>query len=430
MQASTAPKTGERNPCDRFKNVTCPFCGMLCDDLEIERNDRGLEVLKNGCGRAVAGFERQLPPAPPLVGGKEVLLSDAISEAAQIIRQADLPLYGGLATDVDGMRAAMSLADRTGGVVDHALSEAQYRNFQVLQSTGWTTSTLTETRNRADLIIVVGTDVHRLHPRFFERIVCPAESMFDVTPARRTVVFIGKDLDRSCASGKTIGDVINLPCDRVGEVLGVLRARLKGFRVADKALPGIELAEIDALAEHCRKANYGVVVWAPPSLDFPHAEIVVEQITGLVKDLNQSTRFAGLSLGGNEGAITAGAVCAWQSGYPLRTSYASGAPDYDPYRYHISRMLAAGEGDVLTWIASIGTELVPPPTDIPTIVLGTPGLKLPKAPDVFIPIGTPGVDHAGRLIRVDNVVSLPLQDLGRAELPRAADVLAAIEAAL
>jgi formylmethanofuran dehydrogenase subunit B len=49
---------------------------------------------------------------------------------------------------------------------------------------------------------------------------------------------------------------------------------------------------------------------------------------------------------------------------------------------------------------------------------------------VFIPVGTPGVDHAGRLVRCDSVVSLPLKNLHRAELPRAADVLAAIEAAL
>jgi formylmethanofuran dehydrogenase subunit B len=34
------------------------------------------------------------------------------------------------------------------------------------------------------------------------------------------------------------------------------------------------------------------------------------------------------------------------------------------------------------------------------------------------------------LIRCDNVVSLPLKNLGRAELPRAANVLAAIEAAI
>ena len=177
----------------------------------------------------------------------------------------------------------------------------------------------------------------------------------------------------------------------------MLRARLRGFRVAPIRIGGVTLAKIDALAELCRKANYGVVVWSPPSLDFPFAELTVDQITGLVKDLNQTGRFAGLSLGGAEGGTTAGAVSTWQSGFPLRVSYASGAPDYDPYRYAIARMLAGGEGDLLVWIASFSPDLAPPPTKVPTIVLGTPGLKLAKAPAVFIPVGTPGVDHAGTL---------------------------------
>ena len=80
--------------------------------------------------------------------------------------------------------------------------------------------------------------------------------------------------------------------------------------------------------------------------------------------------------------------------------------------------------------ASILHRLAKGAADIPTIVLGTPGLKLPRQPAVFIPVGTPGVDHAGRLVRCDSVVSLPLKNLHRAELPRTADVLAAIEAAL
>jgi formylmethanofuran dehydrogenase subunit B len=71
-----------------------------------------------------------------------------------------------------------------------------------------------------------------------------------------------------------------------------------------------------------------------------------------------------------------------------------------------------------------------PATDLPTIVLGTPGLKLTQPATVFIPVGTPGVDHAGRMIRVDNVVSLPLKDLGRSALPRVPDILASIQAAL
>jgi formylmethanofuran dehydrogenase subunit B len=433
MPSSSArkAKTG-RAGAELFENVTSPFCGTLPDDLTVERTDKGLKVVNNGCNQSVAGFERKLPPSSPQIGGKDVDLNRAVKEAAKLIGKAKLPLFGGLATDVEGMRAVLALAERSGGVVDHALSEAQYRNFKIVQSTGWIMSTLTETRNRADLIIIAGSDIHQLHPRFFETIVSPPDSMFDVTAPRRTVVFIGKGLDRSGAKGERVGEVIALNCkpEQAGEVVGVLRARLRGFRIKPLEIDGVTLADVDALAERCKGAKYGVVVWAPPSLNFPFAELAVEQFTGLLKDLNQTTRFAGLSLGGGEGAITAAAVCTWISGYPLRVSYATGAPDYDSYRWNIGRMLKDGEGDLLVWIASISPDLAPPDTKLPTIVLGTPGLKLAKQPQVFIPVGTPGVDHAGRLVRVDNVVSLPLKDLGRAELPPTADVLAAIEAAL
>jgi formylmethanofuran dehydrogenase subunit B len=433
MPEPTARKSkGERGAKELFENVTNPFCGTLPDDLVVERTGQGLKVVKNGCVRSVAGFERKLPKALPQVDGKDVSLDETVKHAAKLIGKAKLPMFGGLATDVEGMRAVLALAERAGGIVDHALSEAQYRNFKILQSTGWTTTTLTETRNRADLFIIAGSDIHTLHPRFFERIVSPPDSMFDVTAPKRTVVFIGKGLDRSGAKGFGIGEVVTLACkdEQAGDVVALLRARLHGFRVKPPKSLGVTLAEIDALADRCRNAHYGVVVWAPPALNFPHAELAVEQFTGLVKDLNQTIRFAGLSLGGAEGAITAGAVCTWISGYPLRVSYGDGAPDYDPYCWSIARMLKDGEGDLLIWIASISPDFGPPETKLPTIVLGTPGLKLAGKPNVFIPVGTPGLDHAGRLVRVDNVVSLPLKNLGRADLPPVAEVISAIEAAL
>jgi formylmethanofuran dehydrogenase subunit B len=433
MPSSPARKAkSERASKEVFENVTSPFCGTLPDDLVVERTEKGLKVLENGCARSLAGFERKLPEARPQVGGRDVSLDEAIKQAAKLIGKAKLPLFGGLATDVEGMRAVLALAERAGGVVDHGLSEALYRNLKILQSTGWTTTTLTETRNRADLFIIAGSDIHALHPRFFERIVSPPDSMFDVTAPKRSVVFIGKGLDRSGAKGSRIGEVVTLACkdEQAGDIVALLRARLRGFRVKSPKVDGVTLEEIDALAERCRNAKYGVVVWAPPALNFPFAELAVEQFTGLVKDLNLTTRFAGLSLGGAEGAATAASVCTWISGYPLRVSYASGAPDYDPYRWSVARMLKDGEGDLLVWIASISPDLAPPETKIPTVVLGTPGLKLGGKSDLFIPVGTPGLDHAGRLVRVDNVVSLPLKDLGRADLPPVADIVSAIEAAL
>ena len=415
-----------------YDNVACPFCGILCDDLTVQRSSAGLKVTQNGCEKAKAGFERTFGPVNPQIGGRDVPLAEAVSAAAALIAKSRLPIFGGLGTDVEGMRAVMSIADRAGGVVDHALSEGQYRNFRVLQSGGWVMSTLTEARNRADLFVMVGSDIHKLHPRFFERVVCAEQSMFSDTPPKRTVVFLGEGLDQSAATGPRVGDVISLPCkpDRIGEILTAMRAMAKGVAVHGETIGGLARADVEALVERCTKATYGVMVWAPPSLGFPNADLTVQAVAEFVKDLNLVSRFAGLSLGGNEGAVTAGAVCAWQSGFPLRVSFASGKPDYDTERYAMARMLAAKESDLLVWIASYTPDLKPPETDVPTVLLATPGLKLAHTPAVLIPVGTPGADHAGLIVRCDNVVSLPLRNLGRSSLPSTAAVLTQIEAAL
>jgi formylmethanofuran dehydrogenase subunit B len=204
---------GEHGASHTYENVTCPFCGLLCDDLTVTRTGSSLTV-SNGCPRAVGGFQRPLPAAKPLVRDKEVSQQEAVAAAAALIRGAKLPLYGGMATDVSGCRAILSIADRTCGVLDHALSEGQYRNFRVVQTSGWIMSTLTETRNRADLIIIVGTDVHKLHGRFFDRIVTTPHTMFESIAGKRTVVFIGEGLDTSAATGPRVDEVIRSPSPR------------------------------------------------------------------------------------------------------------------------------------------------------------------------------------------------------------------------
>lgn len=422
---------GEQAQNQDYSNVACPFCGILCDDLEIKRTGDSLKVMNTRCERAVAGFERSVGGAKPQVAGKDVDLDTAIKAAAAILRDAKLPLYGGLGTDVDGVRAVMSIADRTRGVVGHALSEAMFRNYRVLQTSGWFMTTLTEARNRADLFVIFGSDIHKLHPRFFERIVCTPETMFAADAPKRDVVFIGHGLDQSGAVGPRIGNVttIDVPNDQVGLVAEALRAVLNGNRVTGP-VAGVELAALEALAERIRKASYGVFIWAPPHLSFANADLTVHTIAEMVKDLNKTSRYACLTLGGDHGAVSAGSVCAWQSGYPLRVSFASGKPEYDPERNVIPKLLKDGLGDALVWISSFTPDLTPYEGNLPTIVLATPGARTNGTPSVFIPVGTPGADHKGTMIRVDSVVSLPMKNLGRSTLPCTADVVAAIEAAL
>jgi formylmethanofuran dehydrogenase subunit B len=68
---------------------------------------------------------------------------------------------------------------------------------------------------------------------------------------------------------------------------------------------------------------------------------------------------------------------------------------------------------------------VAPPAagQIPTIILSTSGKGLAREPQVFIPVGTPGIDHAGQVFRADAVVALPLPSLRDSALPGVARVL-------
>jgi formylmethanofuran dehydrogenase subunit B len=421
-----------RNGANHYENVPCPFCGILCDDLEIGPTAGGLKVLKNGCAKSNTGFERPLVERKPQVDGRDVSLDEAISAAVRLIKDSRLPVVGGLGTDVDGIRQAIAVAEKSGGVVDHASSDALYRNYRVLQSSGWVLTTLTEARNRADLFIFAGSDIAKLHPRFFERIVQNQASMFSDSPPKRTIVLLGEGLEGTVKPDKRIGEVITLPVkkDRIAEVLDALRALNKGGSLSGDKIAGLARADVENLLERCKAASYGVIVWAASSFTFPNADLTVQAISEFVKEVNLVSRFAGLSLGGGDGAASAGSVTTWQSGYPLRVSFANGKPEYDPERNSAAKLLDAKAADLLVWVSSFSSDLVQPATDAPVVFLGGPGIEPVGKPKVYIPVGTPGVDHSGSLIRVDGVVSLRLRKLRHSNLPSAAEVLEKIEAAL
>jgi len=44
---------------NEFRDVTCPFCGLTCDDLTVAEAGDRLAVRENGCPIAVAAFARE-----------------------------------------------------------------------------------------------------------------------------------------------------------------------------------------------------------------------------------------------------------------------------------------------------------------------------------------------------------------------------------
>jgi formylmethanofuran dehydrogenase subunit B len=414
-----------------FENVPSPFCGIASDDLKIEVSGTNLKVLENGDAVTVPGFERAVADTAPRVAGASASLEQAVARAAAILGQARLPVFSGFGTDVDETRAALSLIDRCRGVFDQMRAEGGLRNLLVLADSGWMATTLGELKNRVDVLVSFGTDIEANFPRFFERFIWTPETLFGADTARREIIFIGRAPSGTAANAPDGRAPTVLPCapEALPEVAAALAALAKGANLQAATVGGIPVAELRAVVDRLRQAHYGVVTWAAGQLAFPHAELATQQLCRMVVALNQDTRCAVLPLGGQDGDRTASQVCAWISGYPTRVSYARGYPEYDPYHNGAARLLAGGEADALVWVSSLSLD--PPPTsEVPTVVIGRSGMRFEREPEVFIPVGVPGIDFAGHMYRCDNVVAMPLYQLRESGLYRAAEVLRAIEQAL
>lgn len=416
-------------------NITCPFCGLACDDLALANEGNALAVTQNGCPISQASFKNlsnTTPGAAPRVAGRATTLEKAVHAAAQLMSSAQAPLISGMGTDVAGARALLALADKTGAVVDHMNMAAKLRNLLTLQNSGGITTTLAEVKNRADFVLVLGTGVVQHFPRFLERAVWPAHAMFNGDSGQRKVVFLGEFGPNDIAIPRHVNPPTVLHCKHgaFATLLPVLRALINGQEVKSSQLAPGDIAQLQAIDTGLRTARYGVIAWAAPDFNVDHGELTLQTLAELIKDINRDTRCAGLPLGGSDGDFSSNGTQTWQTGFPLRSRYGKLGIDYDPYRYGSDALLATDEVDLLLWISSFNATRTPPASSLPTIVLGPASMTFSREPDVFIPVGTPGLHHPGHFVRADKVVVMRLKQLLENTLPSVASVASKILDAL
>jgi formylmethanofuran dehydrogenase subunit B len=406
-------------------SVTCPGCGLSCDDLQIVTGDGRVKSLENGCQQALSFFETAFDQtdATPMIDGKSVSLDEALNHGSALLRSAQAPLFSGLATDVNGMRSLLTLADYCGATLDHLNGDAMFRNIRVVQDNGWFTTTFTEVRNRADLILLVGNQCLDRFPRLAERVINPPERLFTQASERR-LVLLGPWQPESLPSqlAELNPTVIATETDALPDCIGLIRGLVAGRPVNLDRLGGPLKDALTRLAEHLQAAKYSVVCWSAAELDLPHGELFIQGLADLSKELNEKTRSAALPLAGTLADITTNQVCTWQLGYPLRTRLQRGYPEHDPLLNRWQDLLARGESDLLLWVSSLTSQSPPPRCEAPTIVLGHPGMAFEHAPSLFIPVGVPGVDHPGHWYRSDSVCPLPLGQLRESRFPSVAQV--------
>ena len=75
------------------------------------------------------------------------------------------------------------------------------------------------------------------------------------------------------------------------------------------------------------------------------------------------------------------------------------------------KLLDGKEVDLAIWISSFSEKKIIINKKIKNVLIGIPSHPQKNNVDIFIPVGTPGLDHNSHLLRVDKVVSMPLKKI-------------------
>jgi formylmethanofuran dehydrogenase subunit B len=335
-----------------------------------------------------------------VIGERAATLAEATREAAALLRRSRFPVIAGLATDIAGAEAAVALADAARGAIDHVHAASVLADLGVMREAGWMIVTPREARARADVVLLVGGGLGG----FVEEAGLEQPLTIGVERGRH-VVRIGCEPDGAA----------DLPI-----TLASLRALVAGRSIA-RSMPSLE-----ATAKTLNEAAFGVAVWNAAMLDL----LAIEMLCGLIDDLNARTRFAGVPVAARGNGAGVAQAVGWHTGFPMRTGFARGRPEHDPWRFDASRLVESGEADAAVWVGGLDAEIPSWIGKVPTVTLAAAEARFRVAPAIRVNVGCPAIDHDAVLFDTRLGVLAASSARAASKLPRAADVLRGITSAL
>ncbi|SFT87027.1 tungsten formylmethanofuran dehydrogenase [Mesorhizobium sp. YR577] len=340
------------------------------------------------------------------IGDRDVPVAQAAKHAAGLLVSSLSPVFS-FDTDVHGTRAAIALAERVGAAYDHIGGEALARETALFTDKGGMFIAPGETRRRADVVVIAGS----LPAHHHEFVAELASTVPDLGGgASRQFFLIGAETKAAYLS-KAKPTRLAVAGAGIDATLAALRAQCAGRGVAKP------VSNFERFAKALAEAKFPVFLFCGQSLDLPG----LDMLQGLIADINRKSRASALHLPASESGWGSTLASTWMTGFPMRTGFARGMPELDPWRFDVARMLAAGEADLHLWTSA--KDRVPSIIKGVSLIALTKGKKPAAGAAVTISIGEPGVDHdaVAWSSRIGTLAAVKAQ--AATDLPDAASVL-------
>lgn len=394
------------------KDAVCPFCGCLCDDIEVEIEGDRVVGVTNACElgatKFLGGERLKSPIRREGKAWKEISYDEAIRYAADMLLDAERPLlYGWSGTHGEAQCVGVHMAELVRGVIDNTSSVCHGPSVLAIQEVGHPGCTLGVVKNRADLLIYWGSNPIDAHPRHLSRYTCYAEGFFLENAFRdRKVVVVDV---RKTQTANIADEFVRVRPGGDYAILSALRAIVRGKTdTIPRMVAGVTRDQLVRVADLCLNAKFGAVYFGLGLTMIPGKYKNIRNAIELVTELNRHTKFTISAMRGHYNVYGSNEVNTWMTGYPFAIDFSRGIAFYNPGETTAVDVLARKECDAALIVGSDPAAHFPRRciehlAEIPVVQLD----PYPNATTTFckvqIPVAVTGVDAEGTAYRMDGV---------------------------
>ena len=404
-----------------LKNIVCPFCSLHCDDISVDVKDNKLLVKNDLLPSCKAKFEKYnrkiFNDQSCKIKGKEASVKKTFDYCKKLINKSNETLILNASSDVNICREILSSASKINGIVDHINSSTFLKNIGLYQRRGYMTTTLTEIKNKSDIVILFSNNILRSYPRLIEIVLAPKNS-FSINPKNKRIFIIGDKENnmKGCTSNDSRITLIDFNNKNIPLLIKSIANKKNETQLSNKYF--------DIILKNISKSKYLSMLWSTSELiKYNECDQIIHTISEYIVSLNETSRAACLSMSGNDGDISSVQATAWISGYPTRVKFTGSYFEFDRDAYNSEKLIESSNIDLVIYINTISNKKLILNKNHKNIIIGQPATKYNIEPDAFIPCGVPGIDYKGHIFRTDNVVSLPLSEIKISKHQSAQEIL-------
>ena len=388
------------------ENLVCPFCSLHCDDIKLDLKDNKLylrnEVPKSCKDKFEKFNQKSYQNQSSKIKGKICSNDEASNYAKRLLSQSKETIIYNSSSDVNITRELLHSASKINAIIDHANSPIFLKNVGIFQRRGYMATSLTEIKNKSDVVILFSNKILNTYPRLLEKFLVPKNS-FSINSKNKKIYIIG-DKKSNVADCKLKDKRITFIEFNNKNIPLLLDSLMKRENISE-----LNNTIFSKLSNDIIKSKYLSVLWATSEYSaYKECDQIIHKISDYVVAINEKTRAGCLCLAGNDGDVSAIQTLGWMTGFPSRIKFTGNYFEYDKDTNNARHLISLNSCDLVLHINVISEKKLILNKKHKNIVIGRLSTKFNIDPDVFIPCGVPGIDYPGHVFRTDNVVSLPL----------------------